>query len=428
MKKNKIVLGITVSALLFLTGCDDMTSIYKEYRGDSPIHYTAKVKDALIRPGFNKAELSWPALNDPSIKKVLISWGNGTGSVTYDWDSSQPFKQVIQDLPEGSIIMSIVTMDQVGTTSLKTDVSTVIYGDVFKSGLEPSRITSGTNIVDYNVILLNLSHSSNPYYKGMEVLYTDSSGKEKSIWLEKGTNSCKIRDAGLMDFRCRSYFAFGDNALEEYESEIIPSGEIQPGTVEPYMLDKSKIKGIKLIGDTEIHAGFPQGVANIFDGKIPTTRIQNFGSPYHTIVYAPFPVLFSFDMGDNYYLSSLLWFPRHILCYGHPRFFEIYGAMELNPDSTRELYDSDGVLDPYWTLLASFESTRPSGATVSSIDVGLTEEEWQILFNGQRFEFPSGTPQARYIRVRVLQTWGGGDPLHSTYVECNELTLYGASL
>ena len=194
------------------------------------------------------------------------------------------------------------------------------------------------------------------------------------------------------------------------------------------MLDKSKIKGIKLIGDTEIHAGFPQGVANIFDGKIPTTRIQNFGSPYHTIVYAPFPVLFSFDMGDNYYLSSLLWFPRHILCYGHPRFFEIYGAMELNPDSTRELYDSDGVLDPYWTLLASFESTRPSGATVSSIDVGLTEEEWQILFNGQRFEFPSGTPQARYIRVRVLQTWGGGDPLHSTYVECNELTLYGASL
>ena len=84
------------------------------------------------------------------------------------------------------------------------------------------------------------------------------------------------------------------------------------------------------------------------------------------------------------------------------------------------LYDENGVLDPYWTLLATFESKRPSGETVNSLVSPLTDEERQLMFVGEEFEFPDGVPAARYVRVRTIETWG-----KQSYVECNEITLFG---
>lgn len=427
MSKVHIILAIALAGLSVLAGCDDMTSVYEQYKGDSPIHYTAKVKDVLVRPGFNKAELSWPALNDPTIRKVSVEWGNGTGSAIFDWDASQPFVQVVDNLPEGSIIFSIATRDKYGNSSLTVDASSVIYGDMFCSSLENSQIVQGSFYDAYLIAVLNFYHSSSPYYKCTELTYRDETGAEKTITIPKGINQLKLADIGAdRKVSYRSLFSLDENAMEDYVSDFsvyeIPSSPLPEGK----MLDKSKISPLSLPDDAKIHASFAsQGVKACFDGRWPTYWTTDYRAPYHTVMNTPFPSLFSFDLGGVYVLTKMTWYPRHIFCYGHPRIMEIYGATELNPDSTRPLYDANGVLDPYWFKLATLESFRPSGATVPSTDSALTEEEMNILYNGQDLFFPADIPMARYIRVRTIQTWGGGAPVNSTYVECNEITLYG---
>lgn len=430
MSKISTILAVALTGLWVLAGCDDMTSVYEKYKGDSPIHYTSKVKNVLVRPGFNRAELSWPALNDPTIRKVVIEWGNGNSSANYDWDSYQPFVQEIDNLPEGSIIFNIATLDKYGNSSLTVDVSSVIYGDMFRSSLEDSQIVSGAYYADYLIAMLEFYHSSSPYYKYLEMTYKDGTGADKTITIPKGTNQLKLDDIGEnRKVSYRSVFSMDENALEDYASMTFNYEIPTASTLEGQMLDKSKISPLSLPDDARIHSSFSgHGVKACFDGRWPTYWTQEYMAPYHTVVNTPFPSLFSFDLGGVYVLTKMTWYPRHIFCYGHPRIMEIYGALELNPDSSRPLYDSNGVLDPYWKKLATLESFRPSGATVPSTDVPLTEEEKQVLYDGQDLSFPLGAPRARFIRVRTMQTWGGGDPMHSTYVECNEITLYGVDL
>ena len=428
MRTTNIFLAVAVG-FMWLVGCDDMTSVYEQYKGDSPIHYTAKVKDVLVRPGFNKAELSWPALKDPTIRKVAINWGGGTDSSIYDWDSSQPFVQEIDNLPEGSIIFNIVTIDKYGNTSLTTDATCFIYGDRFRSALEESSISGGF-YDDYLIGMLTFYHSSSSYYKGMEVTYKDRNGADKTIFVTKSTHKLKIDDFGTSrTVKYHSVFNLEENALEEYVSGNreyeIPSAPLPEAEV----LDKSKMAPLSFPDDTQIHASFRSlGVKACYDGLWPTSWTTDYNRPYHTIVNAPFPVLFAFDMGGDYILTKMRWYPRHIFCYGHPRIMEIYGATELNPDTSRRLYDENDVLDPYWTKLATLETFRPTGITVPSTESALTDEEKQILYDGHVLDLPSGLPICRYIRIRVLKTWGGGTAVHSTYVECNEITLEGVVL
>ena len=203
------------------------------------------------------------------------------------------------------------------------------------------------------------------------------------------------------------------NSCESLEQNLTPWFETE--------LDKSKIKAMTLAGDAVIHPNLTKGVPGCFDGLLPGNFDEDYtGGCYHTVVGTPMPSVFSFDMGQKCRFSRMIWYPRHIFKAGHPRIMELYGATSLNPDATRELYDADGVLDPYWTLLATFESKRPSGETVNSLVSPLTDEERQLMFIGEEFEFPDGAEASRYVRVRTIETWG-----KQSYVECNEITLFG---
>ena len=194
--------------------------------------------------------------------------------------------------------------------------------------------------------------------------------------------------------------------------------------LEEYQLDRTEFRGLLLYGDATLHPTINKGVAALFDGGYPSSFDESYSSTtYHTAVGTPMPQHFSFDMGSLYRLSRMVVFYRHVFSAGCPHFIEIYGATELNPDPMRELYDANGVLDPYWTLLASLESVRPSGETNAATIVPLTDEERRYNYSwGEEFEIDGGTPPVRYIRYRTMSTWGETD-----YVELNELILYGAA-
>lgn len=218
MKRIITLACALVSGLLFISSCDTMETVYEQYKGDSPTQYVEKVKDVIVSPGFNKAKLSWGPLSDPRIKKVVISWANNAGSKTFDWDPSTPFEAVVEDLKEGSTIFSITTFDNSGHNSVTVDVTSTVYGDNFKNSIEESAVTNGTYNETSNEIKLALRHTSNVYYKGMVLIYTNLEGVEVRIPVEDGVESVSITDAVDLDIKYSSLFMPQEGCMEYYES------------------------------------------------------------------------------------------------------------------------------------------------------------------------------------------------------------------
>lgn len=219
MKKVYTISVLVISALL-LFSCSPMDEVYKEYQGDGPIIYVAKVVDAVVNPGMNRAKISWAPLEDPRIKSVDISWLNGKGSASFDWDPTTPFEAVIDNLPEGSIIFTVTNRDAYGNKSVSVDVPSAIYGDGFKSLLDESTVVSGTYDSDANIITAAIKHASSVYYKGTEFVYKDIDGQTKSVLVPKGEN-LKITDASSdLDIKYHTVSTPEENAYEDYASDL----------------------------------------------------------------------------------------------------------------------------------------------------------------------------------------------------------------
>jgi len=72
--------------------------------------------------------------------------------------------------------------------------------------------------------------------------------------------------------------------------------------------------------------------------------------------------------------------------------FEVWGSNDPAADGS---WDS-------WTKLLTCESIKPSGLPTGQT----SEEDVAYAKAGERFVFPEGTPAVRYIRIKVLETWG----------------------
>lgn len=92
---------------------------------------------------------------------------------------------------------------------------------------------------------------------------------------------------------------------------------------------------------------------------------------------------------------------------GNLKTWEVWGRTDTPP--------ADGSWDG-WTKLMDCESHKPSGLPVGQH----TAEDWEYLQAGEDFEFPAEAPPVRYIRFKVLETWGGMDFIHFT-----EFTFWG---
>ncbi|MCS2766081.1 DUF5000 domain-containing lipoprotein [Bacteroides thetaiotaomicron] len=65
--------------------------------------------------------------------------------------------------------------------------------------------------------------------------------------------------------------------------------------------------------------------------------------------------------------------------------------------------------------LITCNSFKPSGKPVGEN----TDEDNSYIAKGEKFDFPSGIPEVRYIRIKVLDSWSG-----QGYVQFSEFTFY----
>lgn len=129
---------------------------------------------------------------------------------------------------------------------------------------------------------------------------------------------------------------------------------------------------------------------------------------------AVYPVWFTFDMGVVAKLSRYkfyhLFMNQHAYQRGNLKKWEIWGRTDRPP--------SDGSWGG-WIKLMDCNSYKPSGLPTGQI----TAEDWEYLKSGEDFEFSSDVPSVRYIRFKIVETWGNMDFIHFT-----EFTFWGNAI
>jgi hypothetical protein len=122
------------------------------------------------------------------------------------------------------------------------------------------------------------------------------------------------------------------------------------------------------------------------------------------------PQSFTIDLGVTGQVSRLRIYQRlepYIFTEGNIRNFEVWGCQD--PVDMSGNWDS-------WTRLMDCESIKPSGLPLGQN----TSEDIARAKDGEDFVNSPINPMVKYIRIKVLRTWAGGDNL-----QISEIAVYG---
>lgn len=162
--------------------------------------------------------------------------------------------------------------------------------------------------------------------------------------------------------------------------------------------DRLKFQALSVNGDEPSAWGWV--LSNLFDGDVNTG--------FHTAQgTGRWPQWVTFDMGITGIISRIKtwqrlegWEYRH----GNPKKFELWGATEA-----ANLADWSA-----WTKLMDCESIKPSGLPLGQ----LSGEDTQWATAGEEFITPlDNLMSVRYLRLKILENWSGGDFVHLMEVE-----------
>lgn len=176
-------------------------------------------------------------------------------------------------------------------------------------------------------------------------------------------------------------------------------------------LDPDNFKEMFAHLDTEAPAFSGSKMSNLWSGNfIGTTSTTAW---YRTDNGSGIPHHFTFDLGVRAKLSRFVFwqrgaFDREDLLYsaGSPKVWEIWGSVDPSPNGSYE----------GWVLLDTIKMEKPSGLAGTA----LSNEDIDAAQEGHEFSIPSDAPSVKYIRIKILETWGKND-----YMWMSELQFYG---
>ncbi len=184
---------------------------------------------------------------------------------------------------------------------------------------------------------------------------------------------------------------------------IFPEGkEITP--LYEKKLDKTKWSLLKLANDIPSWDNWEGISLGIIDDDVSTIG--------HSLA-GVLPGAFTIDLGVKAKLSRLVIFQWDDDCeyaWGNPKDFEVYGRT-----------DAPGMSGDWseWTKIMDCTIVKPSGSPVGTN----TDADIAALEAGHEFTVDVDAGVFRYIRIRILDTWGS-----STFVHIAEVTMYGSDV
>lgn len=194
-------------------------------------------------------------------------------------------------------------------------------------------------------------------------------------------------EATLQNFRIYVNDRWG-NKSDVLATELTPLFEVE--------LDRTQFSELHLLNDPSPFGA--NHVSFLWNDNLSGSRSGS-GGWYRTANGTPMPTQITIDMGVTAKLSRFKFWQRGTisetrLLYtaGSPRYFEIWGSNNPTQDGS---YDS-------WTKLMDGELIKPSGQPVPNN----SPEDLEVAAGGHEYIIPLDAPPVRYIRIKVLRTFG----------------------
>lgn len=233
----------TVCGLLVLLvaawSCDKMDDIQRQYAEKEEQVYLGKVDSLQVFPGFGRAKLTWYIGSDPKIDRTIIYWNMRRDSVVKEFNRTTPGVQkdsiILENLSEGSTLFEFRNVNNEGESSLYSSTTITAWGDEFVKSLRAREM----NAFDFDYIQSLYELALSPTTQGdsvvyAEVAYTDKLGAEKTIRIDRGTDSVRLTnfpDGGEFRFRTVFFPPQGiDTVYNEYQTFQAPTAIRERGT------------------------------------------------------------------------------------------------------------------------------------------------------------------------------------------------------
>lgn len=396
MKKHLLIL---ILLPLFLAACQE------DYIGQYPTDNVppAAVKNVRVdnQPGKVLLHYDLPDVSDLlGVKARYIS--PTTGEAAESFSSAYVNSLILNGFGQSTKVrVTLVTVDTsynesepvtVEVEPLPSPIYEIVETmDVFESfgGLK----LQWENAQQEGIALCVLTKNDEGVFEEIETFYSSA---PHPLYTVRGLEA-KETEFG---FYCKDYYG---NRTETVYKTLTPLFEEK--------LDKSKFKQ-NYLNNTKFpfHSYGGKSMTRMWNNTYNVANdlfyVQNTTSPLE-------PVNFSFDLGVTAKLSRFRLWTRvdYIYALHHVRTFEVWGTTDPAVAGSGESWDG-------WQHIMDCESIRPSGETEGG---NPTAEEKQFVMDGEEWEFEfSNLPVVRYLRFKILSTWGG-----SNFCFINEIDLWG---
>jgi hypothetical protein len=165
------------------------------------------------------------------------------------------------------------------------------------------------------------------------------------------------------------------------------------------LFDRLKFQALYVEGDEPTAWGWV--LPQLFDGDVNTG--------FHTAQgTGRWPQWITFDMGVVGKISRIKTWQRDengswIFRHGNPKRFEIWGTNDVTNLANWDV----------WTKMMECESVKPSGLPEGEYSA----EDQALIAAGEEFICSPEAPAVRYLRMKVLENWSGGDFFHLMEIE-----------
>lgn len=334
-------------------------------------------------------------INDQKSRQTKSSYYSDTIKVE-GFEKSQEYEVILHTVSRANVMSDPVTVK--------------VHPDIPPYLLVKPTVVLTTDFGGVNVNVLN------PLKKAIGIIF---------LAFDSASGIMEIQDQHYADFDTINYSIrgyavtprqFGVYITDEYGN--ISDTLLQ--TITPLFethLDKSKFFPYKLPTDSPI--GYGWELPYLWDG-----RTDGNSAGWHTNPGGIQPMVASFGLGLTAKLSRfIMWERPNEFVYGHgnPRNFSIWGSNVSSPaDVALPKNAPVGTVLGDWTNMGNFHYPDPP----SGLAPGMTNgQDLAFVSAGVNFNFPPNSPDTKFIRVCVSDTWSGGDFAHIM-----EISFFGKPL
>ena len=418
LNKRQYKMKIPIWVLLIMLGaglvaCSKMDSTYEEFIRDGERIYIGRADSVTVQSGFKRIQLSWLAISDPKVSGATVYWNNRTLSKEVEIKKTQgvdSLKLLLTEMPEGDYAFEIVTHDKNGNFSMPVSVIGKVYGDQYISSL--SNRTIEEVVLEKQQLKIVWGKPEASLVSG-QLKYTDLTGIVHDMHVPADQNITV-----LDNYKSDVGFEYQDLYRPDVASiDIIPTAvkKVKLRLNENIQLDRNRFKAYPLPLDAPAWTGATGNLlSNLWSGILVGATTDR--AWYRTANGSGIPHHFQLDLGRTVQLTSLKMWQRGtisettlLFANGNLRNFEIWGSENPSPTGSYE----------GWTKLVECKAVKPSGLPVGQV----SQKDIEYAQAGEGYTFPASAVKARYVRIKVLETWAKTD-----YMFLSEITFRGSYL